>query len=602
MTSDRMRKPSTRPTPLTAAAMVVAPTEVRNELRNLFNTEEWQTRAWEYYDTVGEFRFGTNWIANALSRVRLIAAMPPERAGDNPTQITEGRPVELVSQLGGGVLGQGQMMAEFGRLLTVSGVSWLVGQSDNEVQWQVRSQDEIRMQGGTIELLQDDGTTWGRLTENDLTVKVWTSHPRKRSQPDAPSRACLPALRQLSLCDSHIDASAVSRLAGAGVMVVPTEAQFPKSNPDSEDDDLVSEMIDAFTTPIGDRSSAAAVVPFVIRVPAAMSDAVRHFHINTPFDERVMEIRDAAIRRLALGLDMPPETLLGVGDVNHWSAWAIQDEAIALHIEPLAEAICHALNLGYMTPAMKAEGLDPDAAMIWYDTSELRTPPDKTEIAITLYNAGAITAQALLRECGFEESDMPSPTEQVKALAARLIAQAPSLLEVAPYLATLAGLPEPEASAESVPEFTSADNPVPTEGAPGETLGTRGPPENPNGAPSEAQVASAMLAVADLHVTRALERAGARLHQAVKKKDPLMASGIPADTDYDEMHCHVSATTVVDLDTLLASAWENVERSALVLGISTTALTSTLDRYTRALIASGTAHDLRRLAAALGTE
>jgi hypothetical protein len=127
------------------------------------------------------------------------------------------------------------------------------------------------------------------------------------------------------------------------------------------------------------------------------------------------------------------------------------------------------------------------------------------------------------------------------------------------------------------------------------------PPENPNGAPSEAQVASAMLAVADLHVTRALERSGARLRSALQKGDPLLASAAVREPDNADLHTVVAnVTKIADLDHLLASAWDNVQRSALVLGISTEALTHTLDRYTRALIASGTRHDLRRLAAALG--
>jgi hypothetical protein len=294
---------------------------------------------------------------------------------------------------------------------------------------------------------------------------------------------------------------------------------------------------------------------------------------------------------------MPPETLLGVGDVNHWSAWAIQDEAIALHIEPLAEAICNALNIGYMRPALEAAGEDPASAMIWYDTVDLRTPPDKTQTALSLHGVGVITDDVLLRETGFDPSDKPSADEQVKALAARLIGQAPSLLQVAPFLATLAGLPEPEASAATAPELTTEGNPPPAPDVP-----VDGPPENPNGAPTEAQVASAMLAVADLHVTRALERSGARLRSALQQhKSPLLASAAVKESDNADLHTVVpNVTKVADLDGLLASAWDNVERSALVLGISTTALTETLDRYTRALIASGTRHDLQRLAAAMG--
>lgn len=35
-----------------------------------------------------------------------------------------------------------------------------------------------------------------------------------------------------------------------------------------------------------------------------------------------VDIRDEAIRRLALGLDIPSEILTAQGGMNHWSSWA----------------------------------------------------------------------------------------------------------------------------------------------------------------------------------------------------------------------------------------------------------------------------------------
>src|SRR3546814_12598118 len=61
---------------------------------------------------------------------------------------------------------------------------------------------------------------------------------------------------------------------------------------------------------------------------------------HTPFDEETRELREEAIRRLALGQDAPPELLLGVGNMNHWGAWLVQADTINTHVEPPRARFC----------------------------------------------------------------------------------------------------------------------------------------------------------------------------------------------------------------------------------------------------------------------
>ena len=48
----------------------------------------------------------------------------------------------------------------------------------------------------------------------------------------------------------------------------------------------------------------------------------------TQLDEHAIELRSEAIRRLGLGMDMPPEVLQGSADSNHWAAWQADEAAI----------------------------------------------------------------------------------------------------------------------------------------------------------------------------------------------------------------------------------------------------------------------------------
>lgn len=181
----------------------------------------WQERAWEYFDTVGEFRFGVSWQANALSRVNLVAAKPPAAVGDEPTAIdadnkettpAQRRAAELVQAIAGGASGQGQLLNEFGQHLGVAGFGWLVAEprlddslSDEYETWNVYSQDTLRIQGdddrATLEVrtATKGNSSWRKVHPNALVVKVWRKHPRRPWEPDAPVRAVLGILEQLDL-------------------------------------------------------------------------------------------------------------------------------------------------------------------------------------------------------------------------------------------------------------------------------------------------------------------------------------------------------------------------------------------------------------------
>ena len=305
--------------------------------------EAWQSEAWRFYDSIGELRFGVSWIANALSRVNLIAAMPPLGPGDEPTPIdlddprttaVQRRAIEIVATIAEGASGQGQMLSSFGIHLSVAGIAWLVIEPDPDDpdadifdSWEVYSSDEVQTnQSGQIEI-RTGARSWRPVHPNAVIVKVWRKHPRFSYLADAPTRAVLNVLHEIELLTQHVQATAQSRLAGAGILAIPSEATFPPGQgpqPNSDDDTFAPEdtfvdtLIDTMTVPLTDRSSAASVVPLVVKVPGELVDKITHITFSTPFDDRVMELMEGAIKRLALGLDIPPEVLTGMGQSNHW--------------------------------------------------------------------------------------------------------------------------------------------------------------------------------------------------------------------------------------------------------------------------------------------
>jgi hypothetical protein len=177
------------------------------------------------------------------------------------------------------------------------------------------------------------------------------------------------------------------------------------------EDPFALEFVELAAEAIKTPGSPSAVVPLLIRVPADMVDKIKHIDFTLKLDEKIIERRDQAIRRLATKLDIPSDVMLGLGDSNHWSAWAVEESGLKVHVAPLAEVICDALTKGYLHPMLKAEGIDPADFCVWYDMSELTLRPDRAANAGAAYGNLELSGKAYRREMGFSEDDAPTTKE-----------------------------------------------------------------------------------------------------------------------------------------------------------------------------------------------
>ena len=598
-------------------------------LRKANPTQAWWEDAWTFYDSNGELRFAVGWIANGLSRLNLLAARRPSLLGDEPTPLLGQSDIEkaangLVADIAGGPDGQSQMLARLATLLTVTGLGWVLIEStsrggvDGTWSWRVLSNDELRADRGDYEVEDVESPDvslegWRKLHRNHVLIKIWRSHPRRMSIPDSSTRGALRPLRQLALLDDHIEATAQSRLAGAGLLILPNEVEFApiaRDDPDDPDgastDDFTEVMIETMTVPIADRSSAAAIVPLAIKVPGEYVDKVKHLTFWTEFSDVVLALGERAIKRLALALDMPPEVVTGVSGMNHWGAWRVQEEAITLHIEPLALIICHALTTGYLRPALLAMDFDEAEVgqlLMDVDATNLTVRPDLSDDTIAAWDRLEVSSATLRRELGLSESDKPDEEEFRQRLILRVIDRSPQLASVLlPEMGV--DVPAPVENEQSFPI-------TPTETTPGRQLG--GPPASNGQEAVAAAVAPALVAAAatdsrlsapalvaacDGLVYRALERAGARLRNKAGRHDKLAAAAVACD-DVAELHAHLDVTSFASVNQLLEDAWARVPAIAERYGVDPDALLASLDAYTRGLLVNSELHTIDRLADAL---
>src|SRR5690348_6960192 len=421
-----------------------------NNVQNLvMNPIEWQREAWAFYHTLGELRFGLGtWLANCLSRVRIVAAVK-HIGEDSPSPVTEGPVAEIVASFAGGIGGQSAMLKRQATQLSVCGDSYVVGEDPTGLgdlklfKWKVYSSDELRIKSRGVPqrtslygITEEQPPTyeistyrneWRDLAPESIVVRCWDPDEQFSWAATSVCQAALPILREIDFYNRYIIAVLTSRLASNGLLLIPAEVTFP-SKPQYKDqsDPFVAELIDVATRSIKTPGTASAAIPMPIKVPAEYIEKFVHLTFDTQLGKEVMENRTKALERLATSINIPTEIITGMNNMNHWGQWQLEESSIKLYISPIAETIVNCYTEGFLYPMMDAAGLSRTDAeggtyLIWYDTSELAQQPDRSTEAQALSDRAIISDEAARRESGFEEADAPT-NDELKDIVLRQIA------------------------------------------------------------------------------------------------------------------------------------------------------------------------------------
>lgn len=546
------------PTALLAAAQVY-PTSTTNPVK--LHEQGWQNEAWRHYDICGELRYAASYVSNVLSRGSLyVTRITP----DGPITVKEGEPFEALKALFASGVGMEEMLKAFGLHLTIAGECYLVGHQNAEGKdiWEVFGTREIRHRATVWAVLTEDGT-YQDLTEEAVVIRIWQPHPASHYQADSPVRAVLPILSEIEYLTRHIFAQVQSRLAGAGIFEIPQGMTFPLV-PGTEGlstaDQFMRTLGESMVRPIQDPSSPASIVPIVVASP---DDLIGKMNLQTfwsPLDEHAVELRTEAIRRLALGMETPPEVMLGTGETNHWSGWLVEESTIKAHIEPLLSVLTRALTLKYLRPI-----LGSDEWLVSADTSLMRLRPNRSKEAIELYDRGELDGEALRRETGFNEDDAPT-VEQFQGWLLKKIAggsatpeQVDAALRALGVDLQTVDLPN-TTTRESRPDPSLDEHPV------------RNIPEIP--------------AVAEALVFRALERAGNKIRSLYGVRPP----GVDAKETYRFVPVRNG-----DLDKIMDDAWGMAPALLSRFECNVERTEQALDSYTRSLLTTQAPHEYEKM-------
>lgn len=550
----------------------------------------WQEDAFSYAETIEPVGYVAHLTANTISACDLtVGWVDDDDAIQTGDQIDSRVAKEAVAArtalraLKGPIGGLDEIMRRAGLLLTVAGEFYLLGSpvdmanEEAGVWWEVLSPIEISPARSTGERSKRnrDGVGPSDLDpDKHYLARVHRSDGRYSDRADCALRRCLDTCRELAMLAQMMEAIITTRLP-MGLLLMPTEMRHRSPlqrmavDVGNTDDEIVAEeepefvdrLVEHLSAPIEDLRSAASFVPIVVEAHPDDLREIRVVDLSKDLDSYASTLRAEMIRRLAIGLDIPPEVLEGKGGLNHWTGANVDADFLFKHILPTGKLIASGLTTAYLQPMLETEeDVEAEAAARWvlvFDPSPIAGAADDSEKAFRMWEAGVINDRTLIEKQGWDpDSVMPDEEERTRRLvekilfsktpnvrltdeALELVGLDPKLIEWVTGAQDQANLPsdaEPFGDAPQKPpggdtgEVPGTVNQDPAEVGPGGDIGkTTGTPKSGDQAPTPEKAAAAALVdrlrvSADAAWLRAIEVAGGRVANAANQNSVLRRS------------------------------------------------------------------------------
>lgn len=370
--------------------------------------EKWQERVMELIDAVPEPSGASALVRNTIDKV----VFRVEGQGIKKADVESIN--RLISNFEGGRAGM--LIWQVGECFP----SWkFVG---DEVEWQVFSPLEIEVKPRATVQIRDQNGKFTPISPGIEWFRMWQPDPAYRYRSWSVHRSLIDLMESMYVAQLADTAFSTSRLAGAGLLYWPTDLpSLPlrdgRPEPGSREQ-LQAELTTAMMDSITARNSSDAVVPLIVfGDPTVGSFEPKHILMERTDDATAFANRmDAYAQRYAKGVELPIESVQGMGPANHWSAWVINEDKWRFYISPLANMVAKSLMRNFVGPWLANAGYSPEQirkANVIADGSDIISKPDKSDKAIKLAEIGGYLNQdAVIRESGFDpETDKADGSE-----------------------------------------------------------------------------------------------------------------------------------------------------------------------------------------------
>jgi hypothetical protein len=440
------------PRPVRTRAFIASATKIDLSQRKIAakqgaHPQQWQADAWDVFDEVPEVKESVWYLGNQIAKLRLFPATIVEGSVVSAFDENSGVPANVAQAAADELArlrsvrgGQADILRKLEMNLEVPGECYIVGWQAREVDvtddngnvervtfpedWQVRSTDEVENKAGRYYVKDDptDGSGKGRevVPGEDTIIRVWLEHPRYQVLADSLMRALIVDGRTVSALSQQVYAEALSR-HGAGMVLLPIEASFGPDNEtedeggDEEKRDVFMEEFEASVLdPITDNASSAQVQPMVVRMMAELIDKVKFLTYGRTTDPHIFERIEGCIARIARGLPLPVEKVLGHMNTTFANAEQVDEDEFEDYLGPRADILMDALLFAYYRPQLMENAITApyvEALVIGYDPSALIAQPDPGDSADFGLEKGLVSGEAWRREKGWTEDDAPDALE-----------------------------------------------------------------------------------------------------------------------------------------------------------------------------------------------
>jgi hypothetical protein len=396
---------------------------------------EWQRDAFSFNELIGEIGYLNNLVANLVSTCELRVV--ETRIGVDGLEMEESsdpRAARVMAAFTGPQGGQKELKRRAAMHLQIAGESYLLGTPLKDkfdraagFMWEFLSTEEIRVTAGQGK--QQIKRNASGLSDGDaglvdveaFIARLWRPDPRYSMRADSPMKRVLPICRELVVLSEVVDSIAKSRLS-SGMLFIPEEMSFGPINeteaPNESDDfdEFIATLVEHMSAPVRDRTSAAGLVPLVVRGAAEYGDKIRLVQLAQDLDATFHDLRMELLDRLAKGLDAPPEIIGGKAGLNHWSSYNVDADLIGKHVNPVGEMIAEFITVAYLRPMLaEFEYLSDDEVQrfeLVFDSRILTARQDEGPAATGAWDRLALSDTSYLRANGFELDDYPSDDER----------------------------------------------------------------------------------------------------------------------------------------------------------------------------------------------
>ena len=344
----------------------------------------WQVRAWQLWTLLGEIHYPTSHLARQVGRLSWTVTIDDQLL---PDEIGN-------SLLSAATFGPG--LREASRLLALN---FQVAADMRYIQAPDGRFDIYAVTTSGVDKLVEEAKRSGR-----LHFRLYNPDPIDPTKADSSVRTVIGPAEELLTLEALSRAQSRSRIAQAGMLLVPVEATFDDADPFGRD------LETAMMAPIADENSPAAMVPIKVEMPEELIGKVEHLVFERPYDDRIHEKQERAIRRIALGLDIPPELLLGVDTVTHWTAWLVALETYTSHLEPLAAPIGELYADVIAALIERTDGRQVNV-LVEPDPGELLAKRSTVRDAMDAAKLGAVGLAYVREAIGADPEDAPTDEE-----------------------------------------------------------------------------------------------------------------------------------------------------------------------------------------------